>query len=43
MEGESKEQNLIKQLTFGKLPECLCLHIQRTGNNHYNTVQFSTV
>ncbi|XP_023340426.1 ubiquitin carboxyl-terminal hydrolase 30 homolog [Eurytemora carolleeae] len=31
VEGESKEQNLIKQLTFGKLPECLCLHIQRTG------------
>merc|ERR1711874_448124 len=31
----SKEQEnstkFIKQLTFGKLPDCLCFHIQRTG------------
>jgi len=31
VEGETKEKSFVKQLTFGKLPECLCLHIQRTG------------
>jgi len=25
------EDNFMKQLTFGKLPDCLCFHIQRTG------------
>jgi len=35
IEGSCKKQenstNFIKQLTFGKLPDCLCFHIQRTG------------
>jgi len=31
VEGETKEKSLIKQFSFGKLPDCLCLHIQRTG------------
>lgn len=31
--GKNKENstNFIKQLTFGKLPDCLCFHVQRTG------------
>jgi len=31
VEGADSRNNLIKQLSFGKLPECLCFHIQRTG------------
>jgi len=31
VEGPDAKSSLIKQITFGKLPECLCLHIQRTG------------
>jgi len=31
VEGEGRNERFLKQLTFGKLPECLCLHIQRTG------------
>lgn len=31
VEGAKPDNSFIKQLTFGKLPDCLCLHIQRTG------------
>jgi len=31
IEAVDKQNNLVKQITFGKLPECLCFHIQRTG------------
>jgi len=31
IEGVDRQNNLIKQITFGKLPDCLCFHIQRTG------------
>merc|ERR1719352_949297 len=31
IEGVEKQNNLVKQITFGKLPDCLCFHIQRTG------------
>jgi len=31
VEGSQPDKSLIKQLTFGKLPDCLCLHIQRTA------------
>ena len=26
--------NMVKQLSFGKLPKCLCFHIQRTSYQH---------
>merc|ERR1719348_170833 len=29
--GGERQENIVKQITFGKLPECLCFHIQRTG------------
>jgi len=29
--GNGRKECIVKQLTFGKLPDCLCLHIQRTG------------
>merc|ERR1719348_2629749 len=29
--GNGRKESIVKQLTFGKLPDCLCLHIQRTG------------
>jgi hypothetical protein len=37
VEGGSQEESggLVKQLTFGKLPECLCFHIQRTGTGEH--------
>jgi len=28
---ERVEDDMVKQNTFGKLPECLCFHVQRTG------------
>ena len=31
IEGVDNQTNLLKQITFGKLPDCLCFHIQRTG------------
>ena len=31
IEGVDRQNNLVKQITFGKLPDCLCFHIQRTG------------
>lgn len=31
VEGVDRQNNMVKQITFGKLPDCLCLHIQRTG------------
>merc|ERR1719158_1070393 len=31
VEGVDRQTNLVKQITFGKLPDCLCFHIQRTG------------
>jgi len=31
VQGAKPDNSFIKQLTFGKLPDCLCLHIQRTG------------
>jgi len=31
VEGVDRQNNLVKQITFGKLPDCLCFHIQRTG------------
>eukprot|EP00088_Acartia_fossae_P027571 TRINITY_DN28307_c0_g1_i6.p1 TRINITY_DN28307_c0_g1~~TRINITY_DN28307_c0_g1_i6.p1 ORF type:complete len:502 (+),score=76.40 TRINITY_DN28307_c0_g1_i6:76-1581(+) len=43
VEGVKPENSLIKQLTFGKLPDCLCLHIQRTGfsnNQPYKRHEF---
>jgi len=29
--GGERQENIVKQITFGKLPDCLCFHIQRTG------------
>jgi len=26
-----KNENFVKQISFGRLPDCLCFHIQRTG------------
>lgn len=36
VQAEDQRTNLTKQISFGKLPECLCFHIQRTGfsNGH---------
>jgi len=31
VEGVDPSKNLVKQISFGKLPDCLCFHIQRTG------------
>ena len=31
VEAADPRNNLVKQISFGKLPECLCFHIQRTG------------
>eukprot|EP00092_Neocalanus_flemingeri_P095231 GFUD01121147.1.p1 GENE.GFUD01121147.1~~GFUD01121147.1.p1 ORF type:complete len:481 (-),score=155.09 GFUD01121147.1:149-1591(-) len=32
IEGVDRQNNLVKQITFGKLPDCLCFHIQRTAS-----------
>lgn len=29
--SEENKKGVVKQLTFGRLPQCLCLHIQRTA------------
>lgn len=29
--GGVRQESFVKQITFGKLPDCLCFHIQRTG------------
>ena len=31
VQAADEKSNLTKQISFGKLPECLCFHIQRTG------------
>ena len=31
VQSADERTNLVKQINFGKLPECLCFHIQRTG------------
>lgn len=37
--SRSKE-NFVKQLTFGRLPDCLCFHIQRTGEQRRRCIFF---
>ncbi len=29
--GDASSKGIVKQLTFGRLPHCLCLHVQRTA------------
>lgn len=31
VQDSDRKNNLVKQISFGKLPDCLCFHIQRTG------------
>ena len=31
VQSADERSHLVKQINFGKLPECLCFHIQRTG------------